>query len=84
MHPIRAARDRRGAGEFRAGGAEVRSVRIHDLQPGWLVDEDIRCTNGMMVLSKGHELTDTAITALARLLAAHALQEPVRVRCGRD
>ena len=38
----------------------------------------------MMVLSKGHELTDTAITALARLLAAHALQEPVRVRCGRD
>ena len=70
--------------EFRAGGAEVRSVRIRDLQPGWLVDEDIRCTNGMMVLSKGHELTDTAITALARLLAAHALQEPVRVRCGRD
>lgn len=67
---------------FRAGNAEIRAVRIRELQPGWVVDEDIRCTNGMMVLAKGHELSDTAITALARLLAKHALQEPVRVRCG--
>lgn len=48
--------------------------------PGWVVDEDIRTTNGLMVLTKGHELTDTAISALQRLLAANAVEEPIRVR----
>jgi hypothetical protein len=55
---------------------------VRDLMPGWVVDEDVRCSNGMMVLAKGHELTDTAIAALHRLLEASAIVDPIRVRCG--
>jgi CheY-like chemotaxis protein len=66
--------------DFRADVAGVRTARFSELMPGWVVDEDIRTTNGLMVLTKGHELTDTAISALQRLLAANAVKEPIRVR----
>lgn len=66
--------------DFRSNVEGVRSARIRELMPGWVVDEDIRTTNGLMVLTKGHELTDTAISALQRLLAANAVVEPIRVR----
>ncbi|MCI4187748.1 response regulator [Dickeya dianthicola] len=66
--------------DFRANVAGVRTARIDELKPGWVVDEDIRTTNDLMVLTKGHELTDTAISALQRLLTANAIKEPIRVR----
>ncbi|MGG7448259.1 response regulator [Kosakonia oryzendophytica] len=66
--------------DFRTNVTGVRSARIRELMPGWVVDEDIRTTNGLMVLTKGHELTDTAISALQRLLSAEAIKEPIRVR----
>ena len=65
--------------DFRTNVAGARAARIRDLMPGWVVDEDIRTTNGLMVLTKGHELTDTAISALQRLLDANAVKEPIRV-----
>jgi response regulator RpfG family c-di-GMP phosphodiesterase len=66
--------------DFRTNVTGVRSAHIRELMPGWVVDEDIRTTNGLMVLTKGHELTNTAISALQRLLAAKAVSEPIRVR----
>lgn len=66
--------------DFRANVTGVRTARIRELVPGWVVEEDILTTNGLMVLTKGHELTDTAISALLRLLAANAVREPIRVR----
>ncbi|MEA9389880.1 response regulator [Acerihabitans sp. TG2] len=66
--------------DFRANVAGVRTAHFSELMPGWVVDEDILTTNGLMVLSKGHELTDTAISALQRLLAANAVKEPIQVR----
>ncbi|MGE4259504.1 response regulator [Shewanella sp.] len=66
--------------DFRVNVTNVRNVYIRELTPGWVLDEDIRTTKGLMVLTKGHELTDTAISALQRLLAANAIKEPVRVR----
>jgi response regulator RpfG family c-di-GMP phosphodiesterase len=65
--------------DLRAGVAGKRAARVSELMPGWVVEEDIRTTNGLMVLTKGHELTDTAIAALQRLLAVHAIHEPIRV-----
>ncbi|MFS2222080.1 response regulator [Pantoea sp. B65] len=66
--------------DFRANVAGARTARVRELMSGWVIDEDIRTTNGLMVLTKGHELTDTAISALQRLLAANAIREPIRVR----
>ncbi|MCQ9372645.1 response regulator [Methyloversatilis sp. XJ19-13] len=70
--------------DFRSEVNHHRAARVRDLVPGWVVDEDVRCTNGLMVLSRGHELTDTAIAALSRLLAAQAIREPIRVRSRTD
>lgn len=67
--------------DFRADVSVNRAAKVRELVPGWLVDEDVKCTNGLMVLTKGHELTATAIAALRRLLAVHAISEPIRVRC---
>jgi CheY-like chemotaxis protein len=66
--------------DFRSNVAVVRSVHISELLPGWVLEEDIRTSNGLMVLTKGHELTDTAISALQRLLTLHAVKDPIRVR----
>jgi len=74
----------RALADFRSEVNHHRAARVRDLVPGWVVDEDVRCTNGMMVLSRGHELTDTAIAALSRLLAAQAIREPIRVRSRAD
>jgi len=46
------------------------------------VEEDVHSSNGMMVLAKGHELSETAIAALQRLREANAIMDPIRVRCG--
>lgn len=70
--------------DFRSEVNHHRAARVRDLMPGWVVDEDVRCNNGLMVLSRGHELTDTAIAALSRLLAAQAISEPIRVRSRTD
>jgi hypothetical protein len=67
--------------DFRAQISESRAVRVRDLMPGWVVEEDVHSNNGMMVLAKGHELTDTAIAALQRLREANAIKDPIRVRC---
>lgn len=65
--------------DFRANLAGIRTVRIRELKPGWIIDEDIRTNNDLMVLTKGHELTDTAISALQRLLSLGAIEEPIQV-----
>lgn len=64
---------------FRANLAGIRTVRIGELKIGWIIDEDIRTNNDLMVLTKGHELTDTAISALQRLLSLGAIKEPIQV-----
>ena len=66
--------------DFRTNVSGVRSAHIRELLPGWVVEEDILTSNGLMVLTKGHELTDTAISALQRLLSVNAIKEPIRVR----
>lgn len=69
---------------FRVDTTVERSVRIRDLVAGWIVDEDIRTNNGLMVLARGHQLSETAIATLQRLLAVHAVSEPIRVKCSAE
>lgn len=67
---------------FRIDTTVERAARIRDLVAGWIVDEDIRTNNGLMVLTRGHQLSETAIATLQRLHAVHAISEPIRVKCG--
>lgn len=70
--------------DLRATMSGKRAARVAELVPGWVVEEDVRTTNGLMVLTRGHELTATAIAALQRLLAVHAIMEPIRVSTRQD
>lgn len=56
-----------------------RSARVHDLVPGWVVEEDVRTTRGLVVLKKGNELSLTAIITLRNLLSTGAIEEPILV-----
>lgn len=67
--------------DFRVDLSEHRSVKVRDLMPGWVTEEDIRCQNGVMVLAAGTELSETAISTMQRLAANQAIKEPIRVRC---
>ncbi|MEJ2631364.1 MAG: response regulator [Acidihalobacter sp.] len=64
-----------------ARDSKRRSVRVHDLVPGWVVEEDVRTTRNLIVLKKGNELSLTAIITLRNLLAAGAIEEPLLISC---
>jgi len=63
-------------GEFR----EQRAAMIEQLEPGCILDEDVRTASGLLLLSRGHELTPASIQALRRMRARSALEEPIRIR----
>lgn len=65
---------------FRADFSESRAAFVRDLRPGWVLEEDVLSRGGVLVLSKGHELTEAAIIALSRMHDSHAIEEPIRVR----
>lgn len=67
--------------DFRVHLTDNRNVKVRELMPGWVADEDIVCQNGIMVLAAGSEITETAIAAMRRLAGNHAIREPIRVRC---
>lgn len=43
---------------------EVRTVRLRDLRPGMILDQDIRATNGLLLVASGHILSDSIIATL--------------------
>jgi CheY-like chemotaxis protein len=65
---------------FRADYSQERAAMISELRAGWVLDQDIQTQAGLLVLSRNHELTDAAISALRRLHKGGAIEEPVRVR----
>jgi response regulator RpfG family c-di-GMP phosphodiesterase len=67
--------------DFRGAVSEMRIAFVAELRPGWVLEQDVYTNAGMLLLSKGHELTDTAILALRRQLACNAISEPIHVRC---
>jgi response regulator RpfG family c-di-GMP phosphodiesterase len=65
---------------FRCEFSEQRAAMIELLEPGCILDEDVRTTNGLLLLSRGHELTVASILALQRMRARGAVEEPIRIR----
>jgi hypothetical protein len=66
--------------DFRGDFGETRTALVRELTPGWILDEDIRTHNRVLVMSKGQEITEAAVLALRRMHAAHAVEKPVTVR----
>ena len=58
---------------------EVRAVKTSQLTTGMVVDEDIKSKNGMLLLSKGTEVTYTAVIHLMGIARNMGIVEPFRV-----
>lgn len=58
----------------------VRLLAVGDLSPGMLLEQDIVSTSGILLVSKGHEVTDTMLARLRNYASRGGVREPIRVR----
>jgi response regulator RpfG family c-di-GMP phosphodiesterase len=61
-------------------GTIVRQVRLKDLMPGMILDEDVVSTKGIRLVQSGHEVTRTLIVKLTSFAEGVGVAEPFRVR----
>jgi hypothetical protein len=58
----------------------TRVLRVRDLCPGMVLDEDVRTATGSLVLARGHEVSFTLIERLRSYGQRVGVREPFRVR----
>lgn len=61
-------------------GLMVRQVRVKDLAPGMILDEDLVSLKGIRLVPAGHEVTRTLIVRLTSIGDGVGVAEPFRVR----
>lgn len=59
--------------------AQTKSVKVGQLVIGMLLDEDLVTTNGMRLMPKGQEITQSTITRLHAIAQGVGIVEPFRV-----
>jgi hypothetical protein len=59
---------------------EIKTVRVVELRPRMVLDEDVVTSRGQVLVSRGHELTALVVERIAKYAAASGVREPVRVR----
>lgn len=89
MSAAASAEDRSFLDAIRAEGAhsermERRALRVRDLEPHMILDEDVKTRDGTLVLQQGHELSPTLIERLRQFAASRGLAEPIQVRVPAD
>ncbi|MFO1377701.1 MAG: response regulator [Steroidobacteraceae bacterium] len=57
-----------------------RTLRVHDLRPGMVLDEDVLSLKGLRLVRGGQEVTSTLIARLRSYTEGIGVMEPVRVR----
>ncbi len=56
-----------------------KSVAVRDLHPGMILDENVVNSNGLTLISKGQEITETLLCRLLNIATRHAIREPIAV-----
>ena len=59
--------------------AEKKTAKVSDLVIGMILDEDIMSTNGMRLIPRGQEVTQTILLRLRSIAAGVGIVEPFRV-----
>jgi response regulator RpfG family c-di-GMP phosphodiesterase len=62
------------------GSTTVRSLPVNQMTSEMILEEDVRTTNGVVVVPKGRELSMVLIERLFKFSRAGTLIEPIRVR----
>jgi hypothetical protein len=55
------------------------AVLVRDLRPGMTLDEDVRATNGVLLVARGQELTRALLERILNFHRLIGLAEPIRV-----
>ena len=58
----------------------VRQIRLKDLSPGMILEEDLVSSKGIRLVSAGHEVTRSLIVRLNSIAAGVGVAEPFRAR----
>jgi hypothetical protein len=61
-------------------GLAVRQLRLMDLAPGMVLDEDLVSSKGIRLVPSGHEVTRSLIVRLSSIATGVGVAEPFRVR----
>lgn len=59
---------------------EVKTVRVVELRPRMVLDEDVVTSRGQVLVSRGHELTALVVERISKYAGASGVREPIRVR----
>jgi len=60
-------------------GGQARSIKLHDLLCGMVIDGEVRSKNGILLYTKGQEVTDTLIDRLKNFAGSMGIVEPISV-----
>ena len=60
-------------------GGQARSMKLHDLLCGMVIDGEVRSKNGILLYTKGQEVTDTLIDRLKNFAGSMGIIEPISV-----
>lgn len=66
------------------GEQNIKTISVKDLQFGMIADEDIRATNGLLLVAKGQEVTYPVIVRLRNIAGRVGVVEPFRVLLPKD
>jgi hypothetical protein len=61
-------------------GVVVRQIRLKELMPGMILDQDVVSAKGIRLVQSGHEVTRTLIVKLTSIAEGVGVAEPLRVR----
>ncbi len=59
--------------------SEVRRCRIEELTPGMIIQQEVRCTGGALLISRGQEVTPTVIFKLKNFQSRRSIAGDVLV-----
>jgi hypothetical protein len=60
-------------------GGQARSMKLHDLRCGMVIDGEVRSKNGILLYTKGQEVTETLIGRLKNFAGSMGIVEPISV-----
>ncbi|GJQ57539.1 MAG: response regulator [Candidatus Scalindua sp. AMX11] len=60
-------------------GCVQRAIILKDVQPGMVLADDIKTGKGVLLVQKGHEITDIMITRLSNIKNYDPIVEPIKI-----
>ena len=64
---------------YRAGSPVSKAVTVKELTLRMVLEEDVMSDRGMLLIAKGHSITDTTLVYLRRFAQGQGVKEPFRV-----